>query len=108
MKTITIQDKSVWIGENSQDNWNILARAKQNYWFFHLTSFPSCYVIFPHDEITPSEIYEVAGICRDNTKHKRAKVIKVDCTRCGNVKRGSEMGECVYISKRKVKTVLVK
>ena len=48
MKTIIFENEcntvTFKIGKNSKENWELLNENK-NYLWFHLSSFPSCYVI---------------------------------------------------------------
>ncbi len=51
------------LGENAQDNWNILELTKPNHYFFHLASFPSPYVILTCEDIpSPKDIITGAQI----------------------------------------------
>jgi len=110
MKSITIEEFTCLIGQNAKENWALLDKAEENHWFFHLTSFPSCYVIWECKEDIPSDnvLIRLAQICLDNTKYRRLKDVKVDYTRCKNVRKGEEIGEIEYRSTRKVKTIKVK
>lgn len=48
MKTIVYNNILFSVGQNAQDNWNMLEQLEKinsNYIWFHLNSFPSCYVI---------------------------------------------------------------
>ena len=96
-------------GKNALQNWELLESYKNhpNFLFFHLSSFPSCFVIWENDEENPKkeDIEKVARVCLENTKYKKIKGIKVDYTRIGNVKRGDKPGEIYYISERKVKPI---
>jgi predicted ribosome quality control (RQC) complex YloA/Tae2 family protein len=114
MKTCVVNDHVAKIGQNAQENWNLLTDAKKDesketYWFFHLSAFPSCYVIWECDDENPplEAIKELARICLLNTKHKNAKNIKVDYTQCKNVEKGDVIGEVSYVSKRKVFSVRI-
>ena len=104
MKTVTLGEYICKVGQNAQENWNLLDKASQKHWFFHLSSFPSCYVIWENEDDTPdmSSLKEVARICVNNTKHRNARNIKVDYTRCNNVCKGKIVGEVHYSSRRKV------
>ena len=109
MKTCIVNDHVVKIGQNAQENWNILDEAHEGFWFFHLSAFPSCYVIWECDDENPplEAIKELARICLIHTKHKNAKNIKVDYTQCKNVEKGDVIGEISYVSKRKVFSVRI-
>lgn len=109
MKTIIIGNYVCKVGQNAQENWNLLDNSSPHHWFFHLSSFPSCYVIWENEDDNPdmNDLKEIARICLNNTKHRKATNIKVDCTRCENVTKGGKVGELYYTSKRQVITVKV-
>lgn len=103
MKTVEVNQYIAIIGKNAHENWNILSKADQEWHFFHLTSFPSCYVVLKtRDNVSQDILLTCATICRDNTKHKKSKTVTVDHTLCGNVKKGNVIGELYYKSNRKV------
>ena len=110
MKTKIVGCGTAKIGQNAQENWVLLEDSSPHHLFFHLTSFPSCYLIFsyPEDEkITETIKIELAQLCLMNTKYKKAKNIKVDCTTCKNIKKGGVIGEVVYKSNRKVQVIKI-
>jgi predicted ribosome quality control (RQC) complex YloA/Tae2 family protein len=110
MKTKIIGGYTAKVGQNAQENWILLEESLPHHLFFHLTSFSSCYVIYapPEEEkIAESTKTELAQLCLANTKHKRAKNIKVDCTLCKNVTKGDVIGEVIYTSKRKVQVIKI-
>jgi predicted ribosome quality control (RQC) complex YloA/Tae2 family protein len=96
------------IGKNAKNNWQFLDESTSYDLFFHLSKFPSCYVIYKteEDEIVENDIIkEIAIICKNNTKYKFLKDIKVDYTFCGNVKKGEKVGEIYFLSNKKVKQI---
>ena len=110
MKEVIIDDIPCIIGSNAPENWKILDDAEHNNLFFHLTSFPSCFVILKTEDPNFSDIETIrvcATECKNNTKHKHIPNIKVDYTPCNNVKKGDVLGEIVYKSNRKVKQIKV-
>ena len=99
MKQITNGDYTCQIGQTAKENWKLLDEANPNYYFFHLSSFPSCYVILQIEEdIDISVILWAAEICKMNTKYRNLNNIKVDYCRCDNVMKGSYEGEAVFKS----------
>ena len=58
MKTTTVNDIDYKIGQNAQENWDLL-NLDENYTWFHLKSFPSCHVIIEKIEPNYDEILEV-------------------------------------------------
>ena len=110
MKDLEIQGIKCKIGSNAIENWELLEKSKENNLFFHLSSFPSCYVIYEcenDNDITLETIKECAMICKNNTKYKNLKNIKVDYTFCKNIIKGDKIGEIIYKSNKKVKKIIL-
>jgi predicted ribosome quality control (RQC) complex YloA/Tae2 family protein len=108
MKEDKVGNIKCFIGSNAADNWEILDKSKPYNIFFHLSSFPSCFVILKTDDYPlDTEIKEAALLCKNNTKYKNLKDIKVDYTFCKNVEKGTVIGEVTYKSNKKVKQVKV-
>jgi len=103
-----IVDYKYIIGKNAQDNFKILESADDNYYFFHLTSFPSPFVILVcEDNPTNEEINKAAILCKDNSKYRNLKNLRVDYCQCSNVMKGDKIGEIFFKSIRKVKNVKI-
>lgn len=106
MKIQKIQDKYICkIGKNKTENWQLLSNSKPEHIFFHLSSFPSCYVILEcktNTKMTLDILEECAKICKQNTKYRNIKNICVDCTKCSNVIKGENEGEIEYKQLRKI------
>lgn len=110
LEGVRVGDCRVHIGQDAEDNWKILSAAKGRHWFFHLTDFPSCYVILECNEPTHEEKVQCAQLCRDHTKHKLSGQVKVDATQCNNVKfdrKRDVVGECDYKDEGKVEILVV-
>ena len=102
-----VEDKYM-LGENARDNWDMLSQSKPEHYFFHLSSFPSAYVILVCEgEPSQKEILRGAQICKENTKYRNLKNLKVDYCPRSNVCRGEVTGEAIFISIKKVKQVKV-
>ena len=67
------------------------------------------HVILEHDfeEVPENVIIECAEICKDGTKHRNLKNLKVDYCQCSNVMKGDVVGEAIFRSNRKVKVAKV-
>jgi predicted ribosome quality control (RQC) complex YloA/Tae2 family protein len=108
MKEYKVGDYTCVVGGNAKENWEILSQAQQKYLFFHLSAFPSCYVILQTEEKVEKEIVVgCAEICLENTKQKNMSGIYVDCTPVGNVRKGEKIGEIYYVSRKKIETIRV-
>uniref|UniRef100_A0A6C0EK80 NFACT RNA-binding domain-containing protein n=1 Tax=viral metagenome TaxID=1070528 RepID=A0A6C0EK80_9ZZZZ len=106
MRIIRVENFFCTIGQSARENWLLLEQSSQTSIFFHLSSFPSCYVILQTeqkvDQIPEHVIRSCAEICKNNTKYRELKGIYVDYTPISNVKKGSVVGEIVYRKSRKV------
>ena len=106
MKEFIVNNVKIKVGSNADENWKLLSESKDTNVFLHLSSFPSCYVIIETDGILDKYVLkEAANICKNNTKYKNLKNIKVDYTLCSNVFKGDKVGEIVYKSNKKVKQI---
>lgn len=106
MKSITINDIIYKVGQNAQENWDLL-NLNENFTWLHLKAFPSCHVVIEAEELTEEEIYEGAHLCLQNTKYRNLKNIKVNYTSLKNIKRADKIGAVHFISNRKVNTIMI-
>ena len=106
MKTEEFNDTQIIIGQNAKENWNIINFNCDFIWL-HLNSFPSCHVIIKDNNPDEEVLNYAAQLCKDNTKFKNLKNVKVCNTKCNNLKKGPDVGSVIYKSKRQVKTVLI-
>lgn len=105
MKQVIYNDSIILIGYSAKDNWNLLSKSSQKDLLFHLSSFPSCYVVLkqePNREPSKEIIKECAQLCLQHTKYKSMKGILVDYTPVNNVTKGSNIGEIIYKNRKKV------
>lgn len=104
MKIIEYNDISFVIGQSSKENWNILdvyKKINDKYIWFHLNSFPSCYVIMLSDNINNMDLLNYgAFLCKNNTKYRYLKDIKICYTTLNKIKKGNKIGEVEIIGKR--------
>lgn len=107
MKNFTKEGYTIRLGKTAKENWTLLEGSKPHHYFFHLSSFPSGYVILEHDfeEVSEKIIIECAEICKAGTKYRNLKNLKVDYCQCSNVMKGDVIGEAVFRSNRKVKII---
>lgn len=111
MKKFVYNDIEYCIGQTAKENWELLETLQQensSYIWFHLNSFPSPYVIMKSDLMEISEqshsdylIYG-ATLCRDNTKYRNLKDLKICYTRLKKLKRGSKVGEVIIKGKTSI------
>jgi len=107
MKEYNCSNTPVKIGENASENWELVDNAKPEYWWVHLTSFPSPHIIIETDEPSIGIIERCASLCKLKTKYKNMKNLRVDYTPISNLIKGDKVGEVIYISRRKVKNIKI-
>jgi predicted ribosome quality control (RQC) complex YloA/Tae2 family protein len=108
MKVTYYENIRCKVGQNAKENWNMLCDIEDNFLFFHLSDFPSCYVIIEYNNIEnpPYDLLKFgATICKSNTKYRNMKNIRVDWTWCNNIKKGRKIGEIYYKKSELVKTI---
>tara|TARA_X000001036_G_C20586704_1_gene769045 strand:- start:274 stop:624 length:351 start_codon:yes stop_codon:yes gene_type:complete len=98
------------VGQNGQDNWDILDASKNEngyFWWFHLKSFPSSHVIVKVEKMTKELLVYAAELCKNSTKYKNLKKIYVNYTQCNNVIKDGPIGSVCFKSNRKIKSIMV-
>jgi|TARA_B100001059_G_scaffold196625_2_gene201705 predicted ribosome quality control (RQC) complex YloA/Tae2 family protein len=106
MKEVVLNDTIIKVGANADENW-MLVDSNKEYTWLHLNSFPSCHVVIESVEPTQEEIMFAAQLCKQNTKYRNLRNLKICYTTCGNLKKGVKAGSVIYNSKRKVKYIVV-
>ena len=116
MKEIEFNNIKFYVGQSAKENWELLSKADQTYIWFHLNSFSSPYVIMCssidnlEQLIKNSEnglsvnqflIYG-AELCKENSKYKHLKDIKIMYTNIKNVSKGEKEGEALIKGKRQI------
>ena len=110
MKTEFYKDVKFILGQNAQENWNILEQAKSenNYYiWFHLDSFPSGYVIMYatlnqliHKNVN-DYLFFAANLCKNNTKYSNLNNIKICYTSLNKLEKTDKIGEIIIKGKKK-------
>jgi predicted ribosome quality control (RQC) complex YloA/Tae2 family protein len=106
MKRENYNGTSIIVGQNAQENWDIIDFQSSFVWL-HLNSFPSCHVIIESENPDEDIMAFAAQLCKENTKYKNLKNLKVCYTKCSNLQKGIDIGSVVYKSKRQVKTITI-
>lgn len=111
MKTFEFNNIIFKLGQNAKENWEILDEAKQenqDYLWFHLNSFPSPYVIMNSklSDIEEQHINDIltyaANLCRDYSKYKNYKDIKICYTTVKKIKKTEKIGEIIIQGKKNI------
>lgn len=106
MKTFRYENFICKLGESAKENWSLLDSAEKHHIFFHLSSFPSGYVILECDEEISTDMLQTsAQICKEGTKYRNLRNLKVDYCRCDNLEKGTKVGEVIFKSNKKVNKI---
>ena len=107
---ITIEEDygTILIGENKNENWQIIDESAKNDIWFHIENFPSCHVIFSAKDgyiVSKKDIKYIANICKIHTKKcSFLKNTRVNYTEIKNIRKGHEIGSVIM---KKFNTVKV-
>lgn len=106
------------VGKNAQENWDILDTYKKiddKYVWFHLNSFPSCYVIMcstlddimnkPEDNNVNVYLNYGAYLCKDNSKYSGFNNLKIIYTTLDKLTKTNKIGEVHVTGKPKIITL---
>ena len=112
MREIIFENIKFLVGQNSQENWDLLescSRINNEYIWFHLNSFPSCYVIMCSSltdisctEIKNNLINYGAELCKKNTKYRHLSNLKICYTSLKKLKKTSKIGEVIITGKKNI------
>jgi len=102
----TNKEMIYWIGENAQDNWDIIDKANQNDIWFHLADHPSTHIILrmddiPFKKISKQTLIHCAVQCRMHSKFpiiSPKQKMRIIYTEIKNVSKGDKPGS-VYTKK---------
>jgi predicted ribosome quality control (RQC) complex YloA/Tae2 family protein len=96
MKQDTIfENNLIRIGQNASENDDLIDDSDQQDIWFHLENLSSCHIVIKITEeypITKQIIYYCASLCKENTKYKNYKKVKVMYTEIKNVTRTKTKG----------------
>lgn len=108
MKIFNYENVEFVVGENQDDNYNILdkyTRENPDFIWFHLNSFPSGYVIMLEtlDNLDKNHSQNLlnygANLCKMQTKYKNLKDIYIIYTRLRKLKKTDCVGEVLVTGK---------
>ncbi len=111
MRETIYNDIKYVIGQNAKENYNILDQAykiNSDYIWFHLNSFPSCFVIMYSTlyELKPNNIDDYlthgANLCKQNTKYRNFADLKICYTQLKKLKKTNKIGEIIISGKRNI------
>ena len=113
MKELIIEGQNdllytVWIGQNAQDNWDIISMADQNDMWFHVEGFPSSHVILRCANGTYDKriLNRCAVLCKEHSKQKDARNVIIIYTEIKNITKGDKPGAVITKKTKKIKISL--
>lgn len=109
MKELVWDGVIIKLGQNDVENWKLINQMRhenENYVWVHLEKYPSGHAIIEGTfSDVDTNIIKIAGeFCRDNTKYRNLKNVKIVCTTLKNLKPGNKEGEVIYKKPRDVFT----
>ena len=105
MKMEIFEEKIIKIGQSAKENWYLIDNSNQNYIWLHLDSFPSCHIVIEDENPSNELLLEGARLCKEYTKYRNLKNLKICYTTISNLIKGQEIGSVSYKSNRKVKYI---
>lgn len=111
MKTFTYENIKFLLGQNAQENWDILEEAQKincNYIWFHLNSFPSSYVIMYSciEDLSDNSLNNYltygATLCKNYSKYKNYNDLKICYTTLKKLSKTNKIGEVLIKGKKNI------
>ena len=93
----------------AHDNWKLIDTfTNPKFTWLYLTSFPSAHVMILEENPSSQLLMEAANLCKQYSKYKNIKYIKVSYTLRSNVqKNNQEPGSVSFKSNKKVHDIKV-
>ena len=107
MKELIFEDTIILVGSNVNDNQQLIDKYNQtDYIWFHLKAYPSSHVVILDNKPSDEIILYAATICKNTTKYKNLRGLKVNYTPYNNVQKTNKPGTVTFKSNRKVKEII--
>jgi len=104
MKEIIDNNVIYRVGQNAEDNTQLIKESKQEWLWFHLTSFSSCHLVVCQPDVDNSIILHAANLVKKHSKYKFQN-IGVSYCKISNLKHGGKAGSVSFVSNRQVKKI---
>ena len=95
------------IGKNAAENWEIFEEAGEEDIWVHLKSFPSPHVIIKEEDINEKNILEASNLCKNSSKFKSLKNIKIVNCKVKYLQKGDTTGVIIILRPRKCNYVKI-
>ena len=96
---LSCEENIILIGENQQENDDLVKNNEKSDYWFHLSNLPSCHLILKTSKPSKSEIKECAELVKLYTKYKNYHKLKVDYLSLKYITRTNTLGK-VILKKR--------
>lgn len=106
MKEIIINEIIFRVGKNAEDNTQLINRSNVEWYWFHLSKFPSCHVVICKNEINEEDINNACNLVKENSKYK-FKNIGIDYCKIKNLVHGEKPGSVHFKSNKLVNKINV-
>ena len=115
MKEFEYDGFKILLGNNADENWELIKKANPLDLWIHLSNHPSPHVIIKVEKISkkkynvPSKeaIHFACKKCIEYSKKKDNQKVKLDYTVIKNLKLGEDVGSVYYKSNKKVISVTI-
>lgn len=104
MKEYVDNNVTYRVGQNAEDNTQLIKNSKQDWRWFHLESFSSCHVVVCQPDVDNSIILHAANLVKEHSKFKFNN-IGVSYCKISNLKHGTKPGSVTFVSNRQVKKI---
>ena len=102
MKIKQVEDCIIKLGQNAEENTDLVKNSNCNFYWVHLDAFPSGHAVIESESPNKNVIYEACQFCLENTKYKRLKHVYFNVTQIKNLKTTDICGEVEFLSNKKV------
>ena len=89
------------LGQNANENHELIDYADKNDWWFHLQDYPSGHCIVERTDIEKEDIIFASTLVKENSKYKNFKKVSICYTQVKNIKKTRIAGEVKILIKPK-------
>ena len=87
------------LGQNANENHELIDYADRNDWWFHLEDYPSGHCIVERSDIEKEDIIFASTLVKENSKYKNFKNVSICYTQIKNIKKTRIPGEVKILKK---------
>jgi predicted ribosome quality control (RQC) complex YloA/Tae2 family protein len=101
----------ITVGRNSKENWELIDRSENDELWFHVDDKPSCHVFIKKplniDIIPKDVIIRGAQLCKEYSKYKNDKKVKIIYTTIDNIKKAKDIGSVRILNLKKLEIITI-